>query len=462
MAAMKRALEDEPSTPSPKRRRTDDTSAIPPNESISSAATHSERKEDDGIICKSVLSDSFLLYLIGERSEMPQNVKSYEHQFLSTNRRFKSTKLLAVELYLGFQRLIVRHKVKKWRNRSFDVSKRERHRTLKAAIAPTLYEVLTTLCGAKRVEIEGGDKGNGDEIERRERAENLYEDIGAIHREAALQNAKTRTSYLKELYVLGSNNVPFQSAATRRHFQSLQTASQRQGLSTNDDPFSAFSFSVDIELLIAQNRTECVYCGKRSHLYCPHCRVPFAIKMESGKWRPFPTVSLPVNVVIIRHPKETVNVCSSVHSCVLSPDNVKMYEFPSVPALSEEEGVYLLYPSESATFLDQMDLAAVSKIVVIESRWRGNTPIYDHPQLRALPRCKIRNRDTLYWRFQEKSREHLATIEAIYYGVLDCWRARNRGKPYRGQFDDLLLLFAQNHRKIKSRDKGHSKKFWKV
>eukprot|EP01084_Bolivina_argentea_P211762 360138_1 len=125
-----------------------------------------------------------------------------------------------------------------------------------------------------------------------------------------------------------------------------------------------------------------------------------------------------------------------------------MYEFPNVPQYIKEDGVFLLYPSEKATFLDEMDLSSVRKIIVIESRWRGNKPIYDHTQLTNLPHCKIRNRETLYWRYQEHSSEYLATIEAVYYGVVDCHIAKY--KSYNGQYDDLLLLFAHNHRKIRN------------
>lgn len=390
--------------------------------------------------------------------------------------------MLAVELYLGLQRLILRHKVKKWRNPSFDVPKRQRHDTFKPLIAPILYDLLIELCGFNA--MKSTDSKQSDTVNA------LYDDIGRIHHETALQNTKTRVSYLKEPYVLGEDNVSFRSSKTQQHFECFQDVSHRQGLSTDNNPFSKFTFSVDIDLLLAQKRSQCAYCGKRSHLYCPYCKIPFPIEISNelaessnskmskssesvnssnlelaqsakSQFISFPKLTLPVNVDIIRHPKETVNVCSSVHSCIMAPDNVQMYEFPNVPPLSKEEGVYLLYPSESATFLDEMDLSDVRKIVVIESRWRGNTPIYEHKELKALPHCKIRNRETLYWRFQEKSKEYLATIEAIYYGVVDCWRAKNKGKEYEGQFDDLLLLYAQNHAKIKGKKSG-AHKFWHV
>ena len=59
----------------------------------------------------------------------------------------------------------------------------------------------------------------------------------------------------------------------------------------------------------------------------------------------FANLKLPINVDIIRHPKEAVNVCSSVHACIVAPNYVKMYEFPTVPDYTNNtDGIFLLYP----------------------------------------------------------------------------------------------------------------------
>eukprot|EP01083_Nonionella_stella_P137849 419441_1 len=403
---------------------------------------------DDTIICKSALSDSFLLYLINESPEA-QNVKPYEYKYLKHNKKFKLTKHVAIEIYLGLHRLINRNKVKKWRKHSNDGSKRERHDRYRPLITHLIYQLIIKLCGNVSAHSTDDSFINA-----------MYDDIAAIHHKSSLQNTKTRMAYLKEDYVLGKCNVDFKTVETQKQFKLFQTMSQRNGLSNDENPFKPFKFSLDIELLLTQSRQQCGYCGKSSHLYCPYCKVPFPISTHSisNPYMPFPTITLPIAVDIIRHPKEMVHVCSSVHACIVAPQQVRMYEYPNVPALSAQDGVYLLYPSEKATFIDEMDLSNVNKIVVIESRWKGNTPIYKHKELLNLPHCKIRNRQTLYWRYQEKSLEHLATIEAIYYGVIDCWNAQNKGKTYNGQYDDLLMLFAHHHQKI--RNTNNTMSFW--
>ena len=409
------------------------------------------------IICKSTLSDSFLLYLIKESTEL-KNIRPYEHQYLQNNKKFHLNKHILIELYLGLQRLIKRNKIKKWRKASTDVSKSLQHETYRPLISKLVYTLTLTLCDIPTIPHTANNHTTSDDAF----INAFYDEIASIHRKASSLNTKTRMLYLREPYNFGSNNVDFSSVQTQKHFEIYQEISKRNGLSNNQNPFENFKFSLDIQTLVKLKRRKCVYCGKSSALYCAYCQYPFyCIDDDSDKW---PNLTLPVHVDIIRHPKELVNVCSSVHACIVAPQFVQMYEFPTVPALSEEDGVYLLYPSEKAVFLDEVDdLKKIKKIVVIESRWRGNTPIYQHEELRNLPHCKIRNRETLYWRYQEKSKEYLATSEAIYYGVVDCWKAQNKNKEYDGRYDDLLLLFAHEHAKICNRDGNKKKKsFWTV
>ena len=123
-------------------------------------------------------------------------------------------------------------------------------------------------------------------------------------------------------------------------------------------------------------------------------------------------------------------------------------------------GVYILFPSAEARYIDEVVLdeterAKIKKIVVIENKWSGNRRILEHASICRLPRLQIRSRDTLYWRFQEKSREHLATIEAIYYAVKDVIPAKEDAADEScsnvGHLDDLMLLFAYNHERVRQK-----------
>eukprot|EP01084_Bolivina_argentea_P190809 327784_1 len=397
------------------------------------------------IICKSTLCDSFLLFLIKEE-EKAQNINPYEYQYLQHNKKFKFTKHISVELYMGLHRLIKRNKIKKFRKFANDIKTRDKHNGFKPILAKLICEILLTICDLSNQKIKSLNINSMNQ----QLINKIYDDIRNIHTKSLLQNAKTRMSYLNENYIIGASNDNFNTIETENNFKQYQEISQRNGLSNNKNVFKNFKFSLDINLLLAQNRNKCVYCGKSSYLYCPYCKIPFPIYTFDNKYIKFPYLKLPINIDIIRHPKEKVNVCSSVHGCVIAPYNIKMYEYPNIQNYECNDGIYLLYPSKEAIFLDEISVferLKINKIIVIESkwdtrRWSGNKQIYKHKNLINLPHCKMRNRQTVYWRFQDKSKEYLATIEAIYYSIIDCCR------NYNGQYDDLLMLFANCHKKI--------------
>ena len=60
----------------------------------------------------------------------------------------------------------------------------------------------------------------------------------------------------------------------------------------------------------------------------------------------FRELKLPISIDIVRNPRETLKVCSSVHACVLAPQYAKMYTFPDFPDYTNDNGTYLLFPSQ--------------------------------------------------------------------------------------------------------------------
>ena len=157
------------------------------------------------------------------------------------SQKFQLTKQLAVEVYLGLQRLINRNKVKKWRKHSNDIPKRQRHVCFKPFLAPVIFSFINTLC-----DITDNNNANDALINA------VYDDIGAMHKATALQNTKTRVSFLKEDYLLGASNVAISSEATQKEFENFQHISQRNGLSNNHNVFERFTFSMDLKLLLTQ------------------------------------------------------------------------------------------------------------------------------------------------------------------------------------------------------------------
>ncbi len=77
---------------------------------------------------------------------------------------------------------------------------------------------------------------------------------------------------------------------------------------------------------------------------------------------------------------------------------------------------------------------------------KSNTPIFSSA---GLQRVEIKTQKTKFWRHQhEKPDTYLATIEAIYYFVVEFHKLFLRSE-YVGEYDNLLFFFCFMYNKIK-------------
>ena len=82
----------------------------------------------------------------------------------------------------------------------------------------------------------------------------------------------------------------------------------------------------------------------------------------------------------------------------------------------EEEGTYLLFPSPDALSIDQIDpTKPVKKLVVLDCTWAKCGGMLRDPRIKNLPCVKISEYETTFWRYQNKSKTFLATIEGLFY-----------------------------------------------
>merc|ERR1712080_94595 len=76
------------------------------------------------------------------------------------------------------------------------------------------------------------------------------------------------------------------------------------------------------------------------------------------------------------------------------------------------------------------------KVVFIDSTWNQCNKILNDPKIQCLPCVIIDSRNTMFWRYQTgKSKEHLATIEAVYYFLVDYHNIVLQ-KDYHGEYDN--------------------------
>jgi hypothetical protein len=143
----------------------------------------------------------------------------------------------------------------------------------------------------------------------------------------------------------------------------------------------------------------------------------------------------------------------------------------------------LLYPSDDAVWLDELDFTGVLSVVVVESPWRYSDEVAKQPSLLRLRHVKIRGQTATHWRHQPLGSSYLCTVEAIYYflcarhtalartslpsaALLKATESKKTALPstlsaapsdysvddaVATPFDDLLFFYAHQHAKIRAR-----------
>lgn len=97
-----------------------------------------------------------------------------------------------------------------------------------------------------------------------------------------------------------------------------------------------------------------------------------------------PMLNLPVDVTVIRHPKEKISKSSIVPAKILAPDNVEIIHTIEVPETvrrgkddekAEEfdpDSVVLMFPSDTAVEISTMkpeELQKIKRVILIDSTW---------------------------------------------------------------------------------------------
>lgn len=85
-----------------------------------------------------------------------------------------------------------------------------------------------------------------------------------------------------------------------------------------------------------------------------------------------PTLELPVDVLVIRHPKEKRSKSSVIPSKIIAPSNVEILHTIEVPDSYITEDTVLMFPSDEAIEINKMeecDLKKIKKVILIDSTW---------------------------------------------------------------------------------------------
>lgn len=226
-----------------------------------------------------------------------------------------------------------------------------------------------------------------------------------------------------------------------------------------EDVFFGLSIS-NGDLVANRPREKCQKCGASRKFYCYDCLIPM------GPAGSHPSLDLPVPLDVILHRGEARSKSTGVHACVLSR-NARLLVFPDQTGdYSPEPGTYFLFPADSqcpSTPLEELDVGAVKRIVVVDSTWSQSREMTRHPAIAALPRVSITSGKTRFWRFQTgKPDECLATIEAIhsFYAQLALKSGTPQGPPG-VNVDDLLFYFKIMYDMVQSTYRSSGRQFTK-
>lgn len=208
------------------------------------------------------------------------------------------------------------------------------------------------------------------------------------------------------------------------------------------------------------SREACPKCQKSRKFFCYQCFVP----METIKGR-IPSISLPVKLEIIKHPKEVEGKSTAVHAAVIASVDTTVYTYPAIPSDYDKDKVVLVFPCETSRTLAQLAEKLKNKsedteppnkmlktnppfntVVFIESTWNQAHSIFTDERLKDLRRIKLEDYETNFWRYQrDKPANFLSTIEAIYWFYVEYDKNFGHGDSC---YDDLLFFFSYMHSKI--------------
>ncbi|GCB71445.1 hypothetical protein scyTo_0001576 [Scyliorhinus torazame] len=217
-----------------------------------------------------------------------------------------------------------------------------------------------------------------------------------------------------------------------------------------------------------------------------------------------PRVKLPLKIDIIKHPNETDGKSTAVHAKLLARDDVNIYTYPCMPEIDEEKhevvvvfpgpksvpledlpkhlsniAVQKSVPTKPSKYADSLDesitlegperkrakhdhnsldarnpteeqdaeelkikMASLKRVIFIDSTWNQTNKIITDERLQELLHVELRTRKTCFWRRQKgKPDTYLATIEAIYYFLVD-YHSLFLKENYNGEYDNLLFFYS--------------------
>jgi len=174
---------------------------------------------------------------------------------------------------------------------------------------------------------------------------------------------------------------------------------------------------------------------------CLRCRRPRSVCWCDAVTR----VPSQTRVVFIQHPREAkvpISTCRMAHLSLPNSElhiGISAVGNPSLEQVCREEGVAVLFPSESAADVDTLEHAPRT-LVVVDGTWSNARKVVEKcPILSKLPRLKFQPDKPGNYRIRREPEAHcLATIEATAFVLERLERAPGRFIPILSAFDAMV------------------------
>lgn len=174
---------------------------------------------------------------------------------------------------------------------------------------------------------------------------------------------------------------------------------------------------------------------------CLRCRRPRSVCWCAA----ITQVPSQTRVVFIQHPREAKVPISTCRMAHLSLPNSELHVGlsavgnASLEALCREDGVAVLFPSESAVDVEALT-DPPKKLVVVDGTWSNAKKVVEKcPLLSQLPRLKFFPEKPGNYRIRKEPEAHcLATIEATAFVLEKLERAPERFTPILSAFDSMV------------------------
>jgi DTW domain-containing protein YfiP len=171
-------------------------------------------------------------------------------------------------------------------------------------------------------------------------------------------------------------------------------------------------------------------------LYCHECVLPLAAET--------PVVLLPCRLYVVTHAQQRLSNATGVHLPLLAPGQARLVSLEELPPLGS--GAVVLFPSANSVPVDSLDLATVTDVVVIDSKWGQAKGVLADAKLAGVRQVHLRDYRTCFWRYHTAGvpEEGLCTVEAVFFCFRELHSRAHAGEVCRC-FDNLLWYFAQQH-----------------